>query len=102
MVKYEQSNFEQFATAIGVKVAQIAKHENLFEATALWYRLAKGRPKRVAPSKLREKLDPIAKNARRLLKSLAVGDLDGAPDGPGDIEILAALVLVANATRTLS
>jgi hypothetical protein len=94
MATYEQSNFEQIATAIGVEVGQTAKHENLFEAAALWYRLAKGRPKRVAPSKLREKLDPVAKNARRLLKSLGVIDPDEAPDGPGNREILAALVLV--------
>ena len=114
MAKYEQSNFEQIASAIGVDVRQIAKHENLFEAAALWYRLARGQlivpsklrekldpivgrgqPKRIAPSKLREKLDPIAKNARRLLKSLGVNDPDEAPDGPGNSEILAALVLVA-------
>jgi hypothetical protein len=114
MAKYEQSNFEQIASAIGVDVGQIAKHENLFEAAALWYRLARGQlivpsklrekldpiadrgqPKRIAPSKLREKLDPIAKNARRLLKSLGVNDPDEAPDGPGsNREILAALVLV--------
>ena len=74
-------------------VGQIAKHEDMFEAAALWYRLAIRRPKRIAPSKLREKLDPVAKNARRLLKSLAVSDPDVAPDGPGNIEILAALVL---------
>ena len=113
MDKYEQSNFEQIATAIGVDVARVAKHENLFEAAALWYRLARGQlivpsklrekldpiadrgqPKRIAPSKLREKLDAIAKNARRLLKSLGVNDPDEAPDGPGNREILAALVLV--------
>ena len=94
MATYEQSNFEQIATAIGVEVGQIAKHENLFEAAALWYRLDRRRPTRIAPSKLREKLDQIAKSARRLLKSLGVNDPDEAADGPGDAEILAALVLV--------
>jgi hypothetical protein len=94
MATYEQANFEQIATAIGVEVGQIAKHENRFEAAALWYRLGKRQRTRIAPSKLREKLDPIAKNARRLLKSLGVNDPDEAPDGPGNIEILAALVLV--------
>jgi hypothetical protein len=43
---------------------------------------------------LREKLDPVAKNVRRLLKSMGVNDPDQALDGPGNIEILAALVLV--------
>ena len=38
-------------------------------------------------------LDPVAKNARRLLKSMGVNDPDEAPDGPG-MAILAALVLV--------
>ena len=75
-------------------VGQIAKHENLFEAAARWYRLDKRRPKRTAPSKLREKLDQVAKNARRLLKSLGVNNPDEAADGPGDPEILNALVLM--------
>jgi hypothetical protein len=60
----------------------------------LWYRLARKRPERIVPSKLREKLDQVAKSARRLLNSLAVSDLDEAADGPGNTEILAALVLV--------
>jgi hypothetical protein len=94
MAKYEQSNFEQIAAAIGVEVGQIAKYQNLFEGAALWYRLARRRPTRIAPSKLREKLDQVAKSARRLLKSLGVNAPDAAPDGPGNIEILAALVLV--------
>ena len=94
MATYEQSNFEQIAAAIGVEVGQIAKHENLFEAAARWYRLARRRPTRIAPSKMREKLDGVAKNARRLLKSLGVNNPDEAADGPGNREILAALVLV--------
>jgi hypothetical protein len=39
MATYEQSNFEEIAAAIGVEVGQIVKHENLFAAAALWYRL---------------------------------------------------------------
>ena len=39
MTTYEQANFDQIATALGIKVGQIAKHENQFEAAALWYRL---------------------------------------------------------------
>jgi hypothetical protein len=94
MATYEQSNFEQMATAIGVDVGQIAKHSNLLETAALLYRLDKRRPKRIAPSKLREKLDQVARNARRLLKSLSVNNPDEALDGPGDRDILAFLVLV--------
>jgi hypothetical protein len=94
MATYEQPNFEQIANAIGVEVGQIAKHGNHFEAAALWYRLNKRRPTRIAPSKLRDKLHRVAKSARRLLTSLGVNDPDEAYDGPGDPEILRALVLV--------
>jgi hypothetical protein len=94
MVKYELSNFEQIATAIGVKVGQIAKHQNLFEEAARWYRLDKRRPRRTAPSSLRRKVDQVAKDARRLLKSLGVSSPDEAADGPGDPEIRNALVLL--------
>jgi hypothetical protein len=93
MATYKQSNFEQIAIAITVEVTQIAKHENLFEAAAHWYRVDGRRPSRIAPSKSREKLKRVTKNARRLLESLGVNDPDEAPDGPGDTEILRALVL---------
>ena len=66
----------------------------VFEAAARWYRLDKRRPTRIAPSKLREKLNQIAKNARRLLKSLGVNNPEEAADGPGDPELLNALVLL--------
>jgi hypothetical protein len=94
MAAYEQSNFEEIATAIGLEIGQIAKHANLFEAAALWYRLDKRRRDRTSPSSLRRKLNTVAKNARRLLKSLGVSDPDEAADGPGDLEILNALVLL--------
>jgi hypothetical protein len=93
MATYEQSNFEQVAEAINVKVGQIAKHENLFEEAARWYRLDKRRPRRTAPSSLRRKVDQVAKDARRLLKSLGVNSPDEA-DGPGDPEIRNALVFL--------
>jgi hypothetical protein len=96
---YERSTFEQIATALRMEVEQIAKHEHLFEAAARWYRLDRRRPKRTAPSKLDEKLDQVAKNARRLLKSLGVNDPREAADGPTDIEILDALVLAGEPTE---
>jgi hypothetical protein len=77
-----------------MEAGQVAKHENQFEAAALWYRPNRRRPTRLAPAKLREKLDRVAKSARRLLKSLGVNDPDEAVDGPGDREILNALVLL--------
>jgi hypothetical protein len=93
MATYKQSNFEQIAAAIGVDVGQIAKRANVFETAALWFRLDSRRPKRAAPSRSREKLDRLAKNAGGVLKSLGINDPDEAYDGPGDPEILRALVL---------
>jgi hypothetical protein len=94
MATYERSNFEQIAAAIGVDVGQIAKHENLFEEAALWYRLARRRRTRIAPSKMRDKLNEVSKNARRLLRSLGVKSPADAADGPGSRELVAALVLL--------
>ena len=90
MTTYQQSNLAQIADAIEVDVARIVKHKNMFEAAATWYRLNRRRPTRISPSKLREKLDQIAKSAHRLLRSLAISDPDVAADGP----ILHALVLL--------
>jgi hypothetical protein len=94
MATYEQSNFAQIADAIGMDVARIAEHENLFEAAARWYRLDEKQPERTPASSLRRKLDQISKSAHRLLKSLAVNSPNDAADGPGDPEILNALVLI--------
>jgi hypothetical protein len=94
MATYEQSNFEEIATAIGVEIGQIMEHENLFEGAARWYRIDKKRPKRTAPSVLRRKLNQTSKSAHRMLKSLAVNNPNDAADGPGDPEILNALVLM--------
>jgi hypothetical protein len=94
MATYKQLNFEEIATAIGVKVEKIAKHGNEFEAAALWYRLNKRRLTRIAPSKLRDSLDRVAKSAHRFLTSVGINDPDEAADGPGDAEILHALVLL--------
>jgi hypothetical protein len=94
MATYQQSNFAEIADAIGLDLAPIAKHENLFEAAARWYRLDEKRPKRTAPSSLRRKLNHVAKSAGRLLKSLGIDGAEDAADGPGDPEILNALVLM--------
>ena len=104
MATYRNADFDQIAAAIGMEVKHVAKHENLFEAAALWYRLNRRRPTRVAPSNLLRKLDSVANSARRLLKNLGVNDPDEAADGPGDRDILDALVLVGaviEATRRI-
>ncbi len=81
---YTHDNFEQIAAAIGMEAEAVAKHAQLFEAAARWYRLDQASPDRAAPSTLRRKLDQIAKSARRLLKNLGVVNLSEAVDGPGD------------------
>ena len=106
---YTNANFEQIATAIGTAVKAVADVEAQFEAAALWFRLDKRRPRRTAPSKQREKLNQIAKSARRLLESLDINGPDEVADGPRDPEIFKALVLigepdeesVAKATRRI-
>jgi len=96
MATYAESNFEQIATAIGVDLDRISRHENLLEEAARWYWLARRRPTRIAPSKMRDKLNEVSKNARRLLKSLGVDNPDEAADGPAHHELLAALVLLGD------
>jgi hypothetical protein len=93
MATYSHTNFEEIAKAVGMEVGQIAKHRSVFEAAALWYRTGKRRPARTAPSNLLRRLAQVGKSARRLLGSLGVDSPDEAPDGPGDAEILDALVL---------
>jgi hypothetical protein len=90
---YTKTNFEQIATVIGAAVKPVADLEAQFEAAALWFRIDTRRPKRPAPSKQCVKLTQIAKNARRLLKSLGTNNPAEALDGPGDPEIFKALVL---------
>ncbi|MGO9432387.1 hypothetical protein [Rhodoblastus sp.] len=100
MAIYAHDNFEQIAAAINIEVDEIEEHAKLFEAAALWHRLGCASPDRPAPSILRRKLDRIAKNARRLLESLGVVDLDEAVNGPGDPQILDALILVGESDAT--
>jgi hypothetical protein len=99
MATYTHSHFDQIAGAIGVGASQVAKHEAQFDGAALWYRLNRGRPTRIPPSKLRDKLDRVAKSARRLLTTLGVNDPDEAADGPGDAEILHALMLLGESNE---
>jgi hypothetical protein len=69
MAIYAHGNLEQIATAIGMEVEQIAKHENRFEAAARWYRLDSRRTIRIVPSKTREKLNQIAKRLAVYLRA---------------------------------
>ncbi len=94
MAMYAHDNFEQVAAAIGREVEEIAKHAKLFEAAARWHRLDCNAPDRTAQSILCRKLDQIARNGHRILTNLGVVDVDEAADGPGDPEILDAMILL--------
>lgn len=92
METYSSSDFAAIGRAIGTDQSVVAQHAKRFEAAALWYRLDRRSRRHVPPYKVRKKLDQIAKTARRLLKHLAIKELRDAPDGPGDLTILDALV----------
>jgi hypothetical protein len=96
---YTTANFEKIAIAIGTTIKPVVDLEAQFEAAALWFRLDRRRPQRPAPSKQHVKLSQVAKSARRLLKSLGIGDPENATDGPGNHEIFRALVLSAEANE---
>jgi hypothetical protein len=109
---YLNEHFERCAAPIARDVGDVVKHKQLFEWAADWYGLdcglpARPPPRRTAPSKMREKLQRIAKSARRLLEDLEVTTFEEAFDGPGSfqlLEVLAAVEVpsedaVVNATR---
>ncbi len=101
MAIYCKKDYERVAAAIGKDVAEVMRHEKLFERAAHWYKLDCGlphdtppRPRPTPPTKMREKMHLIAKSARRLLKHLGVDHYDEAFDGPGNFEILEVLASV--------
>ena len=44
LTTYTHTDFEQIATAIGIRVKPVANLQAQFEAAALWFRLDKRRP----------------------------------------------------------
>jgi hypothetical protein len=116
MATYSREDFERIADAIGRDIADVVEHKQLFEWAADWYgldcglpRSAPPRPRRTPPSKMREKLQRIAKSARRLLQDLEITTYEEAADGPGSFELLEILAAVeepsedavVNATRRM-
>jgi len=101
MATYSTEDHERIAAAIGQDVREVVEHKRLFEWAADWYGLDRGlprdappRPRRTPPSKMREKLQRLAKNARRLLKDLEIKNYEDAADGPGNFELLEVLAAV--------
>jgi hypothetical protein len=101
MPTYSREHLEEIAAAVGSDVGDVLKHEQLFEWAADRYGLdcglprgAPGRPRRTPPSKMREKMDRIAKNARRLLQDLKITSCEEEADGPGSFELLEMLASV--------
>ena len=100
MPTYSRADFEQIAIVIGKDLAAVLRYERLFEWAADWYRLELGLPRDkprpryppAPPSKMREKLQRVAKRARQLLEELGVKSQKDANDETasfGIVEILA-------------
>jgi len=101
MATYSSEDYERLAAAISTHIGDVLEHKQLFEWAADWYALDCGlprgaphRPRRVPPSKIYEKLQRLAKNARRLMKDLVITNYDDAADGPGSFELLEILAAV--------
>ena len=116
MATYSIEDFKRIAAAIGRGVGDIVKYKQLFKRAADWYGLDCGlprdappQPRRTPPSKMREKLQRMAKSARRLLQDLEITRYEDADDGPGNFELLEILAAVeepsedavVNATRRI-
>jgi hypothetical protein len=100
MTTYSQADYEGIGKAISIAdLGVVARQGKRFEAAALWYRLSTRRPKGKPPSKMRGKLERVGKSANRLLKNLGVNRVEEAPNGPGDRELLEALVLERDANE---
>jgi hypothetical protein len=109
---YSRKDFEGIADAIESDISEVIKCKKFFEGAADWYRLDCGlprgdliRPYRPPPSKRREKVQRVAKSARRLLNDLGVRTIEEAFDGPGHfelLEILAAVEVLSEDARQLA
>lgn len=88
---YENEDVERIAKAIKKEPDDILPYLDKFRAAAMWYDLDRREPKRMPPSKLKDRLVRISKNANRLLKSLGVESAEDAADGPAERAILEAI-----------
>jgi hypothetical protein len=93
LVTYSEDDFERIAAAIGKDVADVRRHEEAFEAAAMWYRLNRNGStvKRTPPSAIKKRMKQIANAAQKLLWHLEVVNYRNAADGPGDFALLEAL-----------
>ena len=101
MTAYSREYFEKIAAAIKKDVGDVVNYKQLFQWAADWYGLdcglareTRSRPRRTPPSKMGEKLQRIAKSARRLLQALEIKSYEEADDGPGNFELLEILAAV--------
>lgn len=92
-VSYGELDLERMARVVGVDVDIIRKHHAALEGAAVWYRLDRRAPKRIAPSHLARRLGRIERVAERLLSSLGIEHARSAADGPVDIRLTEALTL---------
>jgi hypothetical protein len=116
MATYSSEDYERIAAAIGRNVGDVVEYKQFFEWATDWYGLDCGlphdappRPRRMPPSKMHDKLQRLAKSARRLMKDLEIKNYEEAADGPGNFDLLDVLAAVeepsedavVNATRRM-
>lgn len=89
---YSDEDLASVADAADMPLARVQSFRLKLEAAALWYRLYRASPDRVAPSILERSLDRIRKAALKLLKVLGIEDPESAIDGPGDRAVFDALL----------
>src|SRR5688572_16586315 len=82
-----------------MKVNDVVRYRNDFEAVAAWYHSDLRSPERTPPSTIERRVRQIATAAKRLLKHLKICDYRDAADGPRDWVLLEALTLVENGTE---
>ena len=85
MPTHSEQDFERIAAAIGKDLVHVLQYEKRFEAAAMWFRWNRegSKIKRTAPSTIKNRMEQIAKAARRLLWHLEVFNYRNATDGRG-------------------
>lgn len=89
---YSEEDYNKLATALDVDRDALVPFEKRFEVAAWWYWLRESPGKLLSPSKLKKRLQSIESHARALLNALGVINHEDAPDGPGDLAVIAALM----------
>jgi hypothetical protein len=96
---YSTNDFACIAAAIGIKIDDVVRYRNDFEAIAAWYRSDLRSPRRTPPSTIKRRVRQIAAASKRLLQHLEIYDYRNAADEPRDWALLEALTSVEDGTE---